>query len=49
MIDDTVLSSSMLQSEEIERYLNGQNGTSLLDNFVHKLLVKCGGEVITFA
>ena len=44
-LDDNVISSSMLQAEEIGKYLDVQNGTSLLDSFVHKLIVKCNGEV----
>ncbi|XP_065677761.1 E3 ubiquitin-protein ligase UBR5 isoform X1 [Hydra vulgaris] len=43
-LDDNIVMSSMLQADEISKYLDGQNGTTLLDNFVHKLLVKCYGE-----
>lgn len=35
----------MLQPEEIGKYLDVQHGTSLLDNFVHKIIVKCNSEV----
>ena len=47
-LDDNVISSSMLQADEIGKYLDVQNGTSLLDNFVHKLIVKLNGEVRNF-
>lgn len=45
-LDDQIISASMLQPEEIGKYLDVQHGTSLLDNFVHKILVKCNSEFL---
>lgn len=46
-LDDNLINSTLLQTEEIGNHLDGQNGTAFLDNFVHKLIVKCNGEVCT--
>ena len=47
-LDETVITASLLQADDMSKHLNAQSGTSSLDNFVHKLIVKCNREVSIF-
>ncbi|XP_066917257.1 E3 ubiquitin-protein ligase UBR5-like isoform X2 [Clytia hemisphaerica] len=45
-LDDNIVIASLLQTHEIGQHLDTQNGTAYLDNFVHKLIVKCNSEFL---
>ena len=48
-LDDNIVTASLLQTHEIGQHLDTQNGTAYLDNFVHKLIVKCNSEVSSWS